>query len=186
MSILPIVTYDDEILRKKAGLIEDDSEELQALIDDMFDTMYNGHGVGLAAPQIGRSIRLFVVDADAMYEPEDTSPRYGKQVFINPEITEKSDQTLQYDEGCLSIPGVRESVMRPDKIKVKYLDRYFKEQTAEFDGWMSRVFQHELDHLDGVLFIDYLGSFKRRLLKSKLNNVKEGTAEVEYPVKAKQ
>lgn len=186
MKILPIVTYDDPILREPAKPINENSETLQELIDDMFHTMYSGHGVGLAAPQIGQSLQVFVVDADQMIEEEDTeSPRYGKQVFINPEITWKSGETVSVEEGCLSIPGIRETVSRPEQIKVKFLDRDFNEQTAAYSGWMSRVFQHELDHLKGVLFIDYLGSFRKRLLKGKLNLVASGEVEAGYPVKPK-
>jgi len=186
MSILPIVLYDDPILRTPAEKISSDSDELQTLIDDMFETMYNGHGVGLAAPQIGESLQLFVVDADPMYDQDDDADRFGKQVFINPEIIEEDATKIAMDEGCLSIPGLTESVLRPDNIKVRYLDRHLNEQTVDFSGWMSRVFQHELDHLKGVLFIDYLGSFKRRLLKSKLNSVKAGDVDAGYPIKEKK
>lgn len=185
MSILPIVTYNDEVLRKKAAPITENSDNLQKLIDDMFETMYNGSGVGLAAPQIGKSLQLFVTDADPMTEDDDDEPKYGKLVFINPKIIESGDEKATYDEGCLSIPGIRESVTRPNEIKVSYLDRELKEQTATYSGWMSRVFQHELDHLKGVLFIDYLGSFKKRLLKTRLNSVVTGEIEAGYPVKPK-
>jgi len=186
MSVLPIVTYNDDVLRTKAKQIQKDSPQLQQLIDDMFETMYNGHGVGLAAPQIGESLRLFVVDADPMYEDEEDAEVFGKLVFINPEIVKNGDEKVSYDEGCLSIPGIREAVSRPDEITVKYLDRNFEEQTATYTGWMSRVFQHEFDHLNGVLFIDYLGSFRRRLLKSKLDLVQNGEMEAEYPLRPKQ
>jgi peptide deformylase len=186
MSIFPIVTYNDDVLRAQAKPIESDSPELQKLIDDMFETMYNGHGVGLAAPQIGKSLRLFVVDADPMYEDEENPTLIGKQVFINPEIISSGADKIAYDEGCLSIPGIRESVSRPDEITVKFLDRNFKEHTATYTGWLSRVFQHEFDHLNGVLFIDYLGSFRKRLLKSKLDLVLNGEMDAEYPLKPKK
>ena len=185
MSVIPIVTYNDEVLRKKASEIEANTKELQHLIDDMFETMYNGQGVGLAAPQIGKSIRLFVVDADAMYEDDESGLRLGKEVFINPVILEKGTDIVSFDEGCLSIPGVREPVSRPDKIKVEYLNRDFEKKIVELDGWNSRVFQHELDHLDGILFIDYLGSFRKRLIRSSLDKVNTGLMEAEYPVKPK-
>jgi peptide deformylase len=183
MSILPIVTYNDDVLRKKASPVTENTEALQKLIDDMFDTMYNGSGVGLAAPQIGQSIQLFVTDADPMSEDDEDEPKYGKQVFINPSILESGEEKVTFEEGCLSIPGIRESVTRSDEIKVSYLDRDLKEHTATFTGWMSRVFQHELDHLNGILFIDYLGSFKKRLLKSKLNHVITGEIDAGYPVR---
>jgi peptide deformylase len=181
MSVLPIVTYDDPVLRQKAKTVAANSNDLQTLIDDMFETMYNGAGVGLAAPQIGESVRLFVIDADVMTEDTD-EPDLGPVVFINPEIVDRSETNITMEEGCLSIPGVRESVNRPETITIEYLDRNFSTSTLKATGWISRVIQHELDHLDGILFIDHLGSFRRRLLKGKLNQVKEGLIEAEYPV----
>jgi peptide deformylase len=184
MSVLPIVTYDDPILRQKSEEIATDSQILQTLIDDMFETMYSGSGVGLAAPQIGKSIRLFVMDADVMTEDTDDDD-LGPLVFINPEITNKSGTQVTIEEGCLSIPGVRDSVNRPEAISVKFLDRNFKVRELDVAGWSSRVIQHEIDHLEGILFIDYLGSFRKRLLKGKLMQVKNGLIEAEYPVAAK-
>lgn len=184
MSVLPIVTYDDPILRQKSEEIATDSQILQTLIDDMFETMYSGSGVGLAAPQIGKSIRLFVMDADVMTEDTDDDD-LGPLVFINPEITKKSGTQVTIEEGCLSIPGVRDSVNRPEAISVKFLDRNFKVRELDVAGWSSRVIQHEIDHLEGILFIDYLGSFRKRLLKGKLMQVKNGLIEAEYPVAAK-
>ncbi|MCA1802285.1 MAG: peptide deformylase [Rhodothermaceae bacterium] len=171
MSVLPIVTYDDPVLRQESENISADSQDLQTLIDDMFETMYNGSGVGLAAPQIGKSIRLFVMDADVMTEDTDEDD-LGPLVFINPEVTQKSDIQVSVEEGCLSIPGVRDSVNRPESISVKFFDRNFKSRELNVTGWSSRVIQHEIDHLDGILFIDYLGSFRKRLLKGKLMQVK--------------
>jgi len=183
MSVLPIVTYDDEVLRKEAQPIEENSEELQTLIEDMFDTMYNSDGVGLAAPQIGKLLRIFVADADAMYEED---PEYGPLAMINPEITFQGDQEIDMDEGCLSIPGVNATVRRPEKIVVKYRDKNFEEQELEVDGWWARVIQHEADHLDGILFLDYLSMFKRKLLSSKLKEIAEGRKEIEYPIVSKK
>lgn len=185
MSVLPIVTYDDEVLRKKAEPIKKNTDELQELIDDMFDTMYNADGVGLAAPQIGKLIRLFVMDADPMAEEYD-EPRRGPIVMINPVIVSKGGDEVDMDEGCLSIPGVNAAVMRPEKIKVQYLDRNFQEQELEAGGWFSRVIQHEKDHLDGVLFLDYLSLFKKKLLSSKLKEIDRGEAEIAYPVEPKK
>ncbi|MGM0545341.1 MAG: peptide deformylase [Bacteroidota bacterium] len=184
MSVLPIVTYDDEVLRQKAEPVKKNSQELQTLIDDMFDTMYNSDGVGLAAPQIGKLLRIFVADAASMNEDEEGS--HGPLALINPEITFESEQKVAMEEGCLSIPGVNATVSRPEKIVVNYLDRDFNEQELEVDGWLARVIQHEKDHLDGVLFLDHLSMFKRKLLSSKLKEVAEGQAEVGYPVVPKK
>lgn len=182
MSILPIVLYNDPILRVKSTAIDSDSKKLQKLIDDMFDTMYKASGVGLAAPQIGQNIRLFVVDADVMIEDTDETA-YGPLTFINPEIVSKGEALIEFEEGCLSLPDLREKIIRTDKIVVKFLDRKFVEQKMEFDGWMSRVFQHELDHLDGILFFDYLGSFKKRLIAQRLSQIDAGEVEADYEVK---
>lgn len=184
MSILPIVTYGDPVLREKAREVSGNSDDLQELIDDMFETMYNAKGVGLAAPQVGEDIRLFVVDADAMLE-EEGNEKFGPRVFINPKILSAGDVDVEMEEGCLSIPDIRESITRPRKIKVQYLDREFKEQSLETDGWLARVIQHETDHVNGVLFIDYLGSFRLRLLKGKLKDIEEGQIETTYPLAPK-
>ena len=185
MSVLPIVTYDDEVLREKAKSVKKNSSELQELIDDMFDTMYNSDGVGLAAPQVGKLLRVFVADADPMAEKDEES-KHGPVAMINPEITFKSDETVQLDEGCLSIPGVNAQVTRPKKIIVTYLDRDFNEKELEVDGWYARVIQHERDHLDGILFLDYLSIFKRKMLGSKLKEIAEGRKETDYPVVPKK
>ena len=188
MSILPVVLYNDPVLREKASVISENNKKLQKLIDDMYDTMYEASGVGLAAPQIGESVRLFVVDADIMVEDEDdddlgNKTKYGPMEFINPEIVSKGNELIEIEEGCLSLPDLREKVTRPDEITVKFLDRAFKEHEMTFNGWMSRVFQHELDHLDGVLFIDYLGSFKKRLLARRLAAIDAGEVETDYEVR---
>lgn len=184
MSILPIVTYNDAVLREKAQPISADYPNLQTLIDDMFETMYNSHGVGLAAPQIGKSIQLFVINADPMMEDEEV--KHGEMVFINPSITKLSDQKMPMEEGCLSIPDVRDRVFRPIEITITYLDRNFNEQTLNADGWLSRVIQHEFDHLQGVLFIDYLGSFRKRLIQKTLDDINAGIHPVNYPVVPKK
>lgn len=183
MAVLPIVTYNDPVLRAKAAEIRENSEELQQLIDDMFETMYNSNGVGLAATQIGEKRRVFVLDADPiMKEEEDEDQLFGPEVFINPEIITSSDETIEYEEGCLSIPDIREKVIRPVDITVRYLNKDFEEKELDASGWLSRVIQHEKDHLDGVLFIDYLGSFRKRLLKGKLSEIESGLQQVDYPV----
>jgi peptide deformylase len=185
MSVLPIVTYDDEVLRQEAKPVESNSEELQTLIDDMFETMRNADGVGLAAPQVGKLLRIFVANADPLYEDENASG-HGAVAMINPKITFKSDDKVDIEEGCLSIPGLNASVTRPQKIVVEYLDRDFNEQQLEVDGWWARVIQHEADHLDGVLFLDHLSFFKRKLLSSKLKEIDEGRADIKYPVVSRQ
>ncbi|WP_138431583.1 peptide deformylase [Fodinibius saliphilus] len=184
MSVLPIVTYDDEVLRKEAKPVDENSKEIQELIEDMFDTMYNSDGVGLAAPQIGKLLRIFVADADPM--TDDEGPSFGPIAMINPKITTNSDQEIDMDEGCLSIPGVNATVSRPEKITVSYLDKNFQQQELEVDGWWSRVIQHEADHLDGILFLDHLSLFKRKLLSSKLKEIAKGEKEIDYPIVPKK
>lgn len=185
MSVLPIVTYNDPILKKKTEPISENSEELQRLIDDMFETMYEASGVGLAAPQIGKSIQIFVMDADAITEEIDDEKNTGPITFINPEITKEDDEKVKLEEGCLSIPDVRDDVSRPKSITVRYKDRDFNEQTLDASGWVARVIQHEYDHLQGVLFLDYLSAFKRRLHKSTLKKIDKGKLETEYPLVSK-
>lgn len=185
MSVLPIVTYDDDVLRKEAEPVENNSKELQQLIDDMFETMYNSDGVGLAAPQVGKLLRIFVADANPMAEDSD-EPSYGPVTMINPEIIFEGGEKVEMDEGCLSIPGVNAAVVRYDKIIVKYLDRDFKEQELEIAGWLGRVIQHEIDHLNGILFLDHLSFFKQKLLSAKLKEIAEGKKEIDYPVLPKK
>lgn len=183
MAILPVLTYDDERLRKETPPVEEDSDALQQLIDDMFETMYNANGVGLAAPQVGEIRRLFVANVDPLLEDEEnlTEKMHGPLVFINPEWEPAGEEKIQQEEGCLSIPEVREKVKRPTEIEVRYKDRHFNDQTLHASGWLSRVIQHETDHLDGVLFIDYLSSFRKRLIKSKLKKIARGDVQIDYP-----
>lgn len=185
MSVLPIVTYDDEVLREEAKAVEENSPELQKLINDMFDTMYNSDGVGLAAPQVGELLRVFVADADPMAENND-EPLHGPLAMINPEITFQSEEEVDMEEGCLSIPGVNASVSRPEKIAVTYRDKDFNKQELEVGGWLARVIQHEADHLDGILFLDHLSIFKRKMLGSKLKEIASGQKEIDYPVVPKK
>ncbi|MEX0686515.1 MAG: peptide deformylase [Balneolales bacterium] len=184
MSVLPIVTYNDSVLREKAKPVEN-SERIQRLIDDMFETMYNAHGVGLAAPQIGVSLRLFVVDADVMAEDDKDAVLYGPMVFINPVLHAVESNEVEMEEGCLSIPDLREKIIRPDKIRVTFLDKDFKNKEMKFSDWMARVVQHEFDHINGVLFIDYVGSFRKRLMRTKLDMIESGTINTEYPLATK-
>jgi len=180
MSILPIVTYNDPVLRSKTEPIDELTDSVSELVDDMIETMYNSDGVGLAAPQIGKSLKIFVMDGDPVLEEEEE--KYGILVFINPTIVEKKGKKTPMDEGCLSIPDVREKVFRPETILIRYKDRDFNDQEKEFTGWMSRIIQHELDHLNGILFIDYLSTFRKRMVKSDLEDIDSGLIEVEYPI----
>jgi peptide deformylase len=175
--IYPIVAYGDPVLKREADDIVQGEIDVKKLAEDMFETMYKAHGVGLAAPQIGKSIRMFVIDAEGFDEEECKG---FKKVFINPEILEESEEEWAFEEGCLSIPGVREDVFRPEWIKVTYFDEEWKEHTIELDGLNSRVFQHEYDHLDGVLFTDHINGLKKRLNKKKLLNISKGKVDVDY------
>lgn len=185
MAILPIVTYDDDMLRQKAKPVRENSAMLQNLIGDMLETMYNSSGVGLAAPQVGKLLQVFVMDADAITdELEETN--LGPMVFINPEIIELTGDKIKMEEGCLSIPDVRDDVKRPVNVKIRYLNRDFNEQESEFSGWISRIIQHENDHLEGILFLDYLSSFKKRLHRSSLKKIQKGDIDAEYPLLPKK
>jgi len=184
--ILPIIAYGDPVLRKVGKDIEKDYPKLEELLENMWETMYNAHGVGLAAPQIGLPIRLFLVDASPFADDEAMSPEEQKQLegfkkaFINPKITQESGEEWTFNEGCLSIPDVREDVSRKGTIQITYLDENFKEHTETYNGLLARVIQHEYDHIEGVLFTDKISSLKKRLLKGKLGNISKGKTKVEY------
>ncbi|GAL77973.1 peptide deformylase [Algibacter lectus] len=164
--ILPIVAYGDPVLKRKATDITEDYPKLDALVDNMFETMYNAYGVGLAAPQIGLPIRMFLVDTtpfaddEELTEEEQKSLEGFKRVFINPKITKEEGEEWAFNEGCLSIPDVREDVFRKPVITIEYLDENFKAHTETFDGLVARVIQHEYDHIEGVLFTDKLSTKK--------------------------
>jgi len=187
--ILPIVAYGDPVLKKKAVDIDRDYPELETLIENMYETMYGAFGVGLAAPQIGLSIRLFLVDTSPFAEDDDLSPEEQaelkdfKKTFINPIILEEEGDEFPFNEGCLSIPDVREDVYRHPKIKIQYQDENFDSHVDEYDGLIARVIQHEYDHIEGILFTDKLSSFKRRLIKSKLNNISKGKISIDYKMR---
>ena len=184
--ILPIVAYGDPVLKKKAVEIDKDYPKLEALIANMYETMYGASGVGLAAPQIGLAIRIFLVDASPFAEDEDLSEdekaqlKDFKKTFINPVILEEEGDEWVFNEGCLSIPDVREDVFRQPKIKKQYQDEDFNTNVEEYDGLIARIIQHEYDHIEGVLFTDKLSSFKKRLLKGKLQNISKGKIRVDY------
>jgi len=180
--ILPIVAYGDPVLKREAEEIEKDYPFLEELIDNMFDTMYNAEGVGLAAPQIGKSIRLFIVDASPFEEDEPKLKNF-KKTFINPIIIEEEGKEWNFNEGCLSIPGIREDVERKPKVTIEYYDREFNLIEETYEGLAARVIQHEYDHVDGILFTDHINPLKRRLLKTRLNNISKGNVKVPYRMK---
>ena len=180
--ILPIVSYGTKVLKQKAQDISSDYPNLERLIEDMFETMYEASGVGLAAPQIGRSIRLFIVDGSP-FANENPEMNGFRKVFINPKIIEESGEEWSFNEGCLSIPSIREDVSRLSKIRIYYQDQDFNTIEEEFDGTKARIIQHEYDHIEGVLFTDYLSTFKKRLLKRKLNDISKGDVKVDYRMK---
>ena len=177
LMIYPILAYGHPVLKKQARQIEQSESDINQLVEDMFDTMHNAQGIGLAAPQIGKSVRLFIADASPL---EDEEIGDWKQVFINPEILEESGVEWAFEEGCLSIPTIREDIVRSEKLKIHYFDENWNEHTEEFDGMKARIIQHEFDHIEGILFTDHLTAFKKRLLKSKLTNISKGIVKVEY------
>ena len=183
MSILPIVTYNDPVLREKAAPVTEMNDVVRRLIDDMIETMYHSNGVGLAAPQIGESLQIFVTNSDPMTEEFEDEPDVGEMVFINPEIISLSGDKIRMEEGCLSLPTLRDDVNRPDEVRIRFLDREMNPQELTATGWFSRVIQHEYDHLQGVLFIDYLSLFRRRMQRALLRKIDAGQVEMEYPLR---
>lgn len=184
--ILPIVAYGDPVLRKVGKDIDADYPELEKLIANMKETMANAQGVGLAAPQIGRAIRLFLIDATPFAEDEDlseeerTTLKGFNKVFINAQIIKEEGDEWAFNEGCLSIPDIREDVFRKETISIEYLDENFEKQSDVLSGLAARVFQHEYDHIEGILFTDKLSSLKKRLLKKKLENISKGKINADY------
>lgn len=181
--IYPIYVYGQPVLRQVAKEISFDYPNLKTLIADMFETMKVSEGVGLAAPQIGLSIRLFVVDATSMAEEEPALKDFRK-VFINPKILERWGEETIFNEGCLSLPGIREDVKRESIIRIAYYDEDFKPHEEVYDGFAARVIQHEYDHIEGILFIDRISPLRRKMLKSKLLNISKGLVEANYKIKA--
>jgi peptide deformylase len=178
----PVTVYGDPLLRKKAQTIEKDHPKLDEIIENMWETMYYSDGVGLAAPQVGLSIRLFVIDASSGAD-ENPELEGFKKVFINPEIIETKGDEWTMNEGCLSLPEIREDVDRPDEVTIKYLDENFEEHTETYKGFAGRVIQHEYDHLEGILFVDHLSPLRKRLLKSKLIAISKGKVRPHYRIK---
>lgn len=183
--VLPIYTYGSEVLRAPTEDILENSDDLQVLIDNMLETMEGAAGIGLAAPQVGRSLRLFVVDLsplkDDLAEEGEIVPD-GPLVFINPEMIDEFGDDVGYEEGCLSIPDIREEVSRPAEIVIRFLDRNFAQQELHVAGMTARVIQHEYDHVEGILFVDHISSFRKQLLKRRLREMAQGNVEADYPL----
>jgi peptide deformylase len=178
--ILPIYAYGSPVLRKKGTDISPDYPELDVLIKNMYETMYDSNGIGLAAPQIGLPIRLFIVDGTPI---DDIKPRGFKQTFINPKILNEWGEPWKYEEGCLSIPTIRENVFRKPELTIRFLDENFKEHEQSFEGMAARIIQHEYDHIEGRLFVDLISPLKRNLLKGKLANISAGRVEHDYKMR---
>ena len=179
--IYPIIMYGDPVLRQKAKEIEKGTD-VQQLVEDMYETMHNANGIGLAAPQIGKSIRLFVVDGTIL----DDEPNMVdfKKVFINPILLEEKGSPWEYEEGCLSIPNIREKISRLEKVRIRYYDADWNLVEEQYDGLKARVIQHEYDHIEGKMFVDYLTPLRKRLLKGKLADISKGKVDTEYRIMA--
>jgi peptide deformylase len=185
--ILPIVAYGAQILRNPGKNISVDYPGLTKLIEDMWETMYESSGVGLAAPQINKPVRLFIIDSTQIFNnlEDDEQGKYPdgpgfKEVFINPKIVKLNGELWPYTEGCLSIPKIREEIMRNEEVTIEYYDQFFQHHIKTFNGLTARVILHEYDHIEGKLFIDYLKPLKRKLLKSKLDDISKGKISVDY------
>ncbi|MEZ4787588.1 MAG: peptide deformylase [Flavobacterium haoranii] len=187
--ILPIYGYGEPVLRKVGEDIIPDYPNLKETIANMYDTMYHAHGVGLAAPQVGLPIRLFIVDTEPFADSDDVSKEEAaelkgfKKTFINAKILKEEGDVWGFNEGCLSIPDVREDVFRHEKITIEYFDEEFNKKTEEYDGLIARVIQHEYDHIEGILFTDHLSTLKKKLVGKKLMNIMEGKARPDYKMK---
>ena len=195
--VLPIVVYGDPVLRKKCVDINKDYPDLHQLIKDMYETMYQANGVGLAAPQINKAIRLFIVDASPFAEvDEDEEPEFTpeqmkqmngfKKTFINAQIVEEVGEEWKFNEGCLSIPKIREDVLRKPKLTIEYYDENFKKHIETYDGVIARVIQHEYDHIEGILFTDKINPFKRKLISGKLTDISKGKFRADYKTRVFQ
>ncbi len=180
--ILPIIAYGDAVLKRKAIDIQQ-NDELQILIENMWETMYNANGVGLAAPQIGKSIRLFLVDTKQLEERSEDFQDGIKQAFINATIESYDGEEDKYEEGCLSIPDINADVERPDSVTIRYFDEHFNEHLKTFDGFNARVIQHEYDHIEGILFTDRIAPLKKKLLKKKLEKISKGKISSKYKMR---
>ena len=176
----PIVVYGDPVLKKRAREIEKGELDVAELSQDLFDTMHAAKGIGLAAPQIGKGLRMFVVDGSPLEEEEMED---FTKVFINPTMDKENGDEWSFEEGCLSIPEIREEIARKPKIRITYFDENWDKHQDKFDGMQARIIQHEYDHLEGVLFTDYLSAFKKRVLRNRLLNISKGKVDIEYKIK---
>lgn len=186
--ILPIRAFGDPVLRKVGKEIEKDYPHLQELLDNMFETMYGANGIGIAAPQVGLDIRLFVVDVSPLAEDDDYADiaeelKDFRKVFINAKILEESGEEWKFNEGCLSIPDVREDVKRKSTIVIEYFDEHFQKHTDTFSDIRARVIQHEYDHIEGTLFTDHLSPLKKKLVKGKLSKISQGDVSINYKMR---
>jgi peptide deformylase len=179
--IYPIVMYGDAVLRQKASDIKKGTD-IKQLVEDMYETMYNASGIGLAAPQIGKSLRVFVVDGTII--EDDPSMLEFKKVFVNPVMLEEVGEPWEYEEGCLSIPNIREKILRKERVTIKYYDQEWNLKEESYDGIKARIIQHEYDHIEGKMFVDYLTPLKKRLLKGKLADISKGKVDTEYRIAA--
>ena len=180
--ILPVFAFGQPVLKKRATDINKDYEGLESLINNMWETMYAAHGVGIAAPQIGVSVRLFIIDSIQIMEEEKKAEGI-KKVFINAQIIEETGELWSYEEGCLSIPNIRGDVERQQKVRIQYLDENFEKHDEIYEGINARVIQHEYDHIEGVLFVEKLKPLKKKLIQRKLNDIKTGKAKADYKIK---
>ncbi len=184
--VYPIIVYGDPVLRQRAREIEPGAD-INGLIADLFETMHAANGIGLAAPQVGKSVRLFVVDGTTLSKDDDESEpgmEDFKKAFLNPVMVEELGTPWEFEEGCLSIPNIREKVSRKDTLRIRYYDENWNLKEETYDGMKARIIQHEYDHLEGKLFIDYLSPLKKRLLKGKLTDISKGTVDTEYRIAA--
>ncbi len=182
MSVIPILAYGEPVLKARAKPIEKDHEGLNQLIEDMWETMYKAQGVGLAAPQVGHSIRLFVIDASPFAEEEPELQDF-KKVFINAEILDESGQPWLFNEGCLSFPELREEIRRHPTIRMRYQNEDFEHFEETFSGLKARIIQHEYDHIEGILMVDHFSPLRKRLLRKRLENISKGRISASYPMK---
>lgn len=176
--IYPVVVFGDPVLRKKAADIEKDSIDVKELAKDMFETMESANGIGIAAPQIGKSIRIFVVDGTKLEDEEGMES--FKKVFINPQILDETGEKWKFEEGCLSIPDIREDVSRHEEVTIRYFDENWEEHEDTYDGMKARIIQHEYDHIEGILFTDHISPLKKRIIKSRLANISKGKFKADY------
>jgi len=180
--VFPIVVYGDPILRKKATDVPKGTD-MKPFLADMYETMYAANGIGLAAPQVGKSIRVFIVDGTSLTDEEEDMTGF-KKVFVNPVILKTEGEPWPFEEGCLSIPNIREKILRPETVRIKYFDEEWNEKEEVYDGVKARIIQHEYDHIEGKLFIDYLSPLKKKMLKGKLNDISKGEVDTEYRILA--